>query len=102
MDIKSINNPLAGARTAENIKNSDRTNINNNNAEVENKSTDKVTLTSFSSQIAELEKKALNSTNNNESRIAELKKAISAGDYQVDSQKIAGKLLEAEIFFSKI
>lgn len=102
MDIKSLNNSLANARVDNNVRNSDKANSANAQAETNNKTTDKVTLTSFSAQVAELEKKALSSSNNNEARIAELKKAIGSGEYQVDSQKVAGKLLEAEIFFSKI
>lgn len=102
MDIKSLNNALVGTRVDNNIKSSDKTNNTNTGAETPAKATDKVTLTSFSSQIAELEKKALNSTQNNEEKIAELKRAISSGEYQADSQKIAGKLLESEAFFSQI
>ena len=62
---------------------------------------DRVTLTSDSSQVRDLEMKTQSLTIDNSTRIAELKAAIADGSYQVDANKVADKLMQTEILFTK-
>ncbi|WP_029407144.1 flagellar biosynthesis anti-sigma factor FlgM [Thiomicrorhabdus sp. Milos-T2] len=64
-------------------------------------STDKVTLTDFLSQARELETKSQDVNVDNSEKIAALKAAINDGSYQVDSQKVAEKLIQTEALFAK-
>jgi negative regulator of flagellin synthesis FlgM len=100
MDIKNINNNLvSNTRLNENNKAAEKT------ATVGQESTkaptDKVTLTSLSSQIREIEKRAQTANSSNEARIAELKKSINDGSYKVNAESVADKLIKTELLFAR-
>lgn len=99
MDIKNLNNNLVGARN-DNLRTANAPAAQTENDSAKKLQTDKVTLTSTSSQIRELEKRANQATHNNEARIAELKQAIEDGSYKVDAQSIAQKLISTELLLS--
>ncbi|WP_029933972.1 flagellar biosynthesis anti-sigma factor FlgM [Thiomicrospira pelophila] len=103
MDIKNIQNNLANSRANETYKTQEKaTPGQGSTAEnTEKPQTDRVTLTSMSAQLRELEKRAAAANVSNESRIAELKQAISDGTYKVDAAKIADKLIKTEMLFAK-
>lgn len=103
MDIKNLQNGLNNARNTDALKAQEKINTTGNlDTEKSSKApTDRVTLTSVSSQIRELEKRAAAANTNNEARIAELKKAIADGTYKVDAEKIADKLIKMEVLFAK-
>lgn len=101
MDIKNLNTNIASGRSPESLKGQEKTESTLNKSSTENEApSDKVTLTSMMSQVQELEKKAESVNIDNQSRIEALKASIQDGSYQVDSQKVAEKLLQTETLFA--
>jgi len=103
MDIKNLQNGLNNARNTDALKAQEKINTaaTVDSEKTSKAPTDRVTLTSVSSQIRELEKRAAVANTNNEARIAELKQAIADGTYKVDAEKIADKLIKMEVLFAK-
>lgn len=101
MDIKNIQNNLVNTRANETGKSADKANVASASTDASKTPTDRVTLTSVSAQIRELEKRAATASSNNESRIAELKQAIADGTYKVDAAKVADKLIKTEVLFAR-
>lgn len=102
MDIKNVQSTLLNSRLNDTTRFAEKNNTQQATSESNNKpQADRVTLTSTSSQIRELEKRASNSNTDNESRIAELKRAIGDGSYKVNANSVAEKLLKMEQLFAK-
>lgn len=102
MDIKNLQNNLS-ARANENLRVQDKINAKlENNQEANKAPSDRVTLTSMSSQIRDLERQASSASMDNKARIAELKQSIAEGRYQVNAEKVADKLIQTELLFSKV
>jgi negative regulator of flagellin synthesis FlgM len=59
-------------------------------------SNDSVSLTPQAKQLSELQKKANDAPVVDHTKVAELKKAIAAGDYKIDSQKLAASIAKFE------
>jgi negative regulator of flagellin synthesis FlgM len=57
---------------------------------------DSVSLTPQAQQLSELQKKAADAPVVNQKKIDELKKAISAGDYKIDPEKLAASIANFE------
>ncbi len=60
------------------------------------KTADKVTLTEASSQVKNLEAKALASNIDSSTRIEEIKTDIKEGNYQINAENIAKNLIQTE------
>ncbi|UQB42655.1 flagellar biosynthesis anti-sigma factor FlgM [Thiomicrospira microaerophila] len=101
MDIKNLNNNLTSTRSHEPAKSSEKATPNNSINDGNKPSSDKVTLTSLSAQIREIEKRAASAQSSNEARIAELKRAIDDGSYKVDASRVADKLITTELLFAR-
>ncbi|WFE67882.1 flagellar biosynthesis anti-sigma factor FlgM [Thiomicrospira sp. R3] len=101
MDIKNTNSNLANTRSHEQAKSPDKPSSANSQSEGTKPSSDKVTLTSLSAQIREIEKRAASAQSSNESRVAELKRAIEEGSYKVDASSVADKLIKTELLFAR-
>ncbi|KUJ75509.1 flagellar biosynthesis anti-sigma factor FlgM [Thiomicrospira sp. XS5] len=99
MDIKNINQNLVNGRLNESGNGAPK-NTGGQNAAQPNASTDKVTLTDVSTQMQTLEKQAAASSVDNSARIEELKAAIKEGNYQVNAENVANKLIQTEILFT--
>lgn len=99
MDIKNINSSLVNNRLNESSQQAAK-NPNAANLKASENTTDKVTLTSVSSQVKNLEEKAANSVIDNQDKIAALKTAIKDGSYQVNAQSVANKLVQTEVLFA--
>ena len=95
MNIQNVNNTL-GAKTPDNSPQATKTNLQTTTHAAPN-SEDKVTL---SSSVKGLEQQAKVSSVDNSVRIEELKQAIKDGSYQVDSEKVAMKLIETELLLA--
>lgn len=103
MDIKHINQNLANNRLNDPVRNQSQQAGSGRTAGNENAATaDKVTLTSASSQIQDLEKAAKTAKPDNSERISALKAAIQDGSYKVDAEKVANKLIQTEALFSRV
>ena len=55
-----------------------------------------MSLTPQAQQLSELQKKAADAPVVNQKKIDELKKAISAGDYKIDPEKLAASIANFE------
>lgn len=67
-----------------------------NNAQAKQVNLDSVSLTPQAKQLSELQKKANDAPVVDQKKIAELKKAISAGEYKVDPEKLAVSIANFE------
>lgn len=64
--------------------------------QVRTPSQDSVSITPQAKQLAELQKKASDSSPINQKKVDELKKAISSGEYKVDPEKLAANFAKLE------
>ncbi|BCN92958.1 hypothetical protein THMIRHAM_07430 [Thiomicrorhabdus immobilis] len=99
MDIKNLTNSVMTSRANDQLKTP--TKELDGRASTAKNSVDRVTLTDVLSQTRELEAKSQDVQIDNSARIAAIKAAISDGTYQIDSQKIAEKLIQTEALFAK-
>lgn len=67
-----------------------------NSAQAKQVNLDSVSLTPQAKQLSELQKKANDAPVVDQKKIAELKKAISAGEYKVDPEKLAVSIANFE------
>jgi len=58
--------------------------------------TDSVSITPQAKQLSELQKKAQDGPAINQKKVEELKKAIAAGDYKIDPEKLAASIAKFE------
>jgi len=61
---------------------------------------DRVTLTNTASRLKELEQQLSNTSSVDSSHVAEVQSAITNGDYSVDADRIADKMLAFEDFMN--
>jgi negative regulator of flagellin synthesis FlgM len=66
------------------------------NTQTKSSAQDSVSITPQAKQLNELQKKAADAPVINQKKIDELKKAISSGDYQVNSEKLAASIANFE------
>jgi negative regulator of flagellin synthesis FlgM len=62
---------------------------------------DRVTLTNAASRLQNIEQQLSNASSIDSARVAEVQSAISNGDYNVDADRIADKMLAFEDFMNK-
>lgn len=67
--------------------------------QVKQVSQDSVSLTPQAKQLSELQKKATDAPIVDQKKVDELKKAITAGEYKVDPQKLAASIANFEFDF---
>lgn len=63
-------------------------------------SADRVTLTNTASHLKDIEQPLNNTSSVNSARVAEVQSAISNGDYTVNTDRIADKMLSFEDFIN--
>ena len=102
MDIKNLVNNLPSSRSADAVKQPVKGMEGNNTQPASTGNTDKVTLTNVLSQVMDLENQSKEVNVDNSAKIASLKSAIQDGSYQVNTQKIADKLIQTEALFAKV
>ena len=66
------------------------------NTQVKNAGQDSVSITPQAKQLNELQKKAADAPVINQKKIDELKKAISAGEYKINPEKLAASIANFE------
>ena len=66
------------------------------NTSVKNTGQDSVSITPQAKQLNELQKKAADAPVVNQKKIDELRKAISAGDYKINPEKLAANIASFE------
>ncbi|NPA71884.1 MAG: flagellar biosynthesis anti-sigma factor FlgM [Gammaproteobacteria bacterium] len=100
MDIKNLTPNIASNRATESVKPSGKGG-SDSAVTTSSPSADKVTLTPASAQASQLDKMARSVDVDNSARIAELKAAVAEGSYQVDSERVADKLMQTEALFAR-
>lgn len=92
---------MVQSRSPDSVKAPNKDASENSSTTASQSSSDKVTLTQVFSQVSNLEQKARSVDIDNSVRIAELKSAIQDGSYQVDAERVADKLMQAEALFAR-
>ena len=72
-----------------------------NESESSSSAADRVTLTNTASRLKDIEQKLNSSSSIDNARVTEVQTAISNGDYNVDADRIADKMLAFEDFMSE-
>lgn len=72
----------------------------NEQSESSSQTGDRVTLTNTASRLKDLEQQLTTSSSVDSARVAEVQSAISNGDYDVDADRIADKMLAFEDFMN--
>lgn len=94
MDIKSVNTGLVNNRLNDTARGQDKAQPGGVAAR-NTPAADKVTL-SASSQVQDLEAKAVASNIDNSAKVESIKAAIKDGSYQVNAENVAKKLMQTE------
>lgn len=100
MDIKSVAASLNGAKTLETRSQDNRTLLDPKASNQTVPSNDQVTLTDVSKKLPELIDSS--SADDRQAKIAQIKAAIAAGEYPINPEKIAAKLIETEQMFARL
>ena len=101
-DITNINSNRAqlNSNQSSSVKSQNEAKQENNSAST-SAIGDRVTLTNTASRLKDLEQQLNNTSSIDNARVAEVKGAISSGDYNVDNDRIADKMLTFENFMNK-
>ncbi len=95
MDVKSISSSIINSNTAKTQERQGDV-VAKASPNTSTGSADKVTLTDMSSQVKNLEAKAVASNIDNSSRIESIQTAIKEGSYEINAENIANKLIQTE------
>lgn len=101
-DITNINSNRAqlSANQSSSIKSRNEAK-QNNQSESSSSTGDRVTLTDTASRLKDLEQQLSSSSSVDSARVAAVQSAISNGDYNVNADSIADKMLAFEDFMNK-
>ena len=101
-DITNINSNRAqlSSNQSSSIKSRNEAKQSNND-ESSSSAGDRVTLTNTASRLQNLEQQLNNSSSVDSARVAKVQNAISNGDYNVNADSIADKMLAFEDFMNK-
>lgn len=100
MDIKSVAASLNGAKTLETRSQDNRALLDTKASNQAAQSNDQVTLTDVSKKLPELIDNS--SADDRQAKIAQIKAAIADGQYPINPEKIAAKLIETEQMFARL
>jgi len=96
ININNLNSNNQVQKTQQNQVKQQSAQTSSSNTQVKNAAQDSVSITPQAKQLNELQKKAADAPVVNQKKIDELKKAISAGDYKVDPEKLAASIANFE------
>lgn len=96
ININNLNNQSQVHQNKQTSVNQKTTESAGTNAQVKQVSQDFVSLTPQAKQLSELQKKANDAPVVDQKKVDELKKAIAAGEYKVDPQKLAVNIANFE------
>lgn len=102
-DITNINSNRASLNSnqSSSVKSQNESKQENQSESTTAAAGDRVTLTNTASRLQDIEQKLSNSSSVDKARVAEVQSAISNGDYNVDADRIADKMLAFEDFMNK-
>lgn len=96
ININNLNSNRQVQQNQQNQVKQQSAQASSSNTQVKNANQDSVSLTPQAKQLNELQKKAADAPVVNQKKIDELKKAISAGDYKVNPEKLAASIANFE------
>lgn len=96
ININNLNNQNQVHQNKQTQVKQQATNTASANAPVKQPNADSLSLTPQAKQLSELQKKANDAPVVDQKKVAELKKAISSGDYKVDPDKLAASVAKFE------
>lgn len=102
-DITNINSNRASLNSnqSSSVKSQNESKQENQSESTTAAAGDRITLTNTASRLQDIEQKLSNSSSVDKARVAEVQSAISNGDYNVDADRIADKMLAFEDFMNK-
>ena len=102
-DITNINSNRASLNSnqSSSVKSRNEAAKQDNKSESSANETDRVTLTNTASRLKDIEQQLSTTSSVDNTRVAEVQSAISNGDYNVDADRIADKMLAFEDFMNK-
>ena len=101
-DITNINSNRShlSSNQASSVKSRNEANQSSDN-DTSSSSEDRVTLTNTASRLQDIEQQLSSASSIDNARVAEVQSAISSGDYNVNADRIADKMLAFEDFMNK-
>ena len=102
-DITNINSNRASLNSnqSSSVKSRNEAKLDNTTEKSSDGSDDRVTLTDTASRLKNIEQQLSKSSSVDNARVAEVQSAINNGDYNVDADRIADKMLAFEDFMNK-
>jgi negative regulator of flagellin synthesis FlgM len=102
-DITNINSNRASLNSnqSSSVKSRNEAKLDNSTEKSSGEAGDRVTLTDTASRLKDIEQQLSKSSSVDNARVAEVQSAINNGDYNVDADRIADKMLAFEDFMSK-
>jgi len=98
-DITSINSSRAqqsGTRQSQRLDDDSRKSASSINSNTGSSSSDKVSLTSTASRLKDIEQRLSTQTPVDNNRVNQMKSAINNGEYDIDADRVAGKMIDFE------
>ncbi|MDH5601126.1 MAG: flagellar biosynthesis anti-sigma factor FlgM [Gammaproteobacteria bacterium] len=102
-DITNINSNRASLNSnqSSSVKSRNEASIGGSTEKNSSEAGDRVTLTDTASRLKDIEQQLNKSSSVDNTRVAEVQSAITNGDYNVDADRIADKMLAFEDFMNK-
>lgn len=102
-DITNINSNRASLNSSQSssVKSRNEAKAENQSEKSSAETGDRVTLTNTASRLKDIESQLSKSPAIDDARVAEVQSAINNGDYDVNAERIADKMLAFEDFMNK-
>lgn len=102
-DITNINSNRASLNSnqSSSVKSRNEAKIDSSTEKSSGDAGDRVTLTDTASRLKDIEQQLNKTSSVDSARVAEVQSAINSGDYNVDADRIADKMLAFEDFMNK-
>jgi len=97
-DITNINSSrttASGTRQSQRLDSADN-NGSNTSSKLSSNTTDKVSLTSTAARLKDIEQRLASQTPIDNNRVNQMKSAINNGEYNVDADRVASKMIDFE------
>ncbi|HEB55629.1 MAG TPA: flagellar biosynthesis anti-sigma factor FlgM [Gammaproteobacteria bacterium] len=98
-DITSINSSRlqqSGSRQSQRLDEADSKGSSSNTSRVSSDGADKVSLTSTAARLKDIEQRLASQTPVDQNRVKQVKSAINNGEYNVDADRVANKMINFE------
>jgi negative regulator of flagellin synthesis FlgM len=96
ININNLNNNNQVTQNNQTQVKQQQTQVATSNAQVKTPSQDSVSITPQAKQLSDLQKKASDGPAVDQTKIDELKKAISSGEYKINPEKLAASIAKFE------